>query len=136
MKRFLTRRRLIAAVAVVGVLAVAGLVFADWLTSGSGSGYAKAGANQSLSTIDVSASATTLPNPRRARPGPRRTRVLAVGGEWDRGPQPPEPHLYGGSKASVGARRVVSSTGTYAYRPTMCASATWAAAIVAYKAGG
>ena len=61
-KRFLTRRRLIAAVAVVGVLAVAGLVFADWLTSGSGSGYAKAGANQSLSTIDVSASATTLPN--------------------------------------------------------------------------
>ena len=61
-ERFLTRRRLIAAVAVVGVLAVAGLVFADWLTSGSGSGYAKAGANQSLSTIDVSASATTLPN--------------------------------------------------------------------------
>ena len=40
------------------VLAVVGLVYAAWTTSGSGSGYAKAGSAQALTTIDVSASTT------------------------------------------------------------------------------
>jgi hypothetical protein len=37
--------------------------------------------------------------------------------------------------AGIGARRLVASTGTYTYNPTLGTSGTWAAAIVAYKAG-
>jgi hypothetical protein len=56
MKRVVSRRALIGLTACLAVLAVAGLVFAAWLTSGSGSGYAKAGSSQALSTVDASAS--------------------------------------------------------------------------------
>ena len=40
------------------VLAITGLVYAAWTTSGSGSGYAKAGSSQALSTVDSAASST------------------------------------------------------------------------------
>ena len=36
---------------------------------------------------------------------------------------------------NVGGRRLVTTTGAYSYAPTLSASGTWAAAVVAYKAG-
>jgi hypothetical protein len=39
------------------------------------------------------------------------------------------------NEANVGGHRVVASTGSYAYNPTMSTSSVWAAAVVAYKAG-
>jgi hypothetical protein len=56
MKNVMTRRRFIALTVAVAALGVSGLVFAAWLTSGSGSGYAKAGTSEALSTLDASAS--------------------------------------------------------------------------------
>ncbi|MEA2473332.1 MAG: hypothetical protein QOE06_1247 [Thermoleophilaceae bacterium] len=46
----------LAVVTTVAALAVVGLVYAAWTTTGSGSGYAKAGTAQALTTVDVSAS--------------------------------------------------------------------------------
>jgi hypothetical protein len=57
-KRFLTRRRLIAAGVAMTAPVAAGLVYAAWLTGGSGSGYAGAGTAQTLTTVDASASTT------------------------------------------------------------------------------
>lgn len=56
------RRNIVAAATTLTVLIGAGLVFAAWLTDGSGSGYAKAGQSQDLSTVDVSADAGTVTN--------------------------------------------------------------------------
>lgn len=59
MQRFLSRPRLFGvAIALVAVLATAGLVSAAWLANGTGSGYAKAGTSQALTTVDASASTT------------------------------------------------------------------------------
>jgi hypothetical protein len=55
-------RRLLVAATAIAMLGGVSLVYAAWLTEGSGSGYAKAGEAQDLSTVDVSASVTTLPN--------------------------------------------------------------------------
>ena len=55
------RRRLLTAATAIAMLGGVSLVYAAWLTEGSGSGYAKAGEAQDLSTVDVSASVTTLP---------------------------------------------------------------------------
>lgn len=62
MGTFFKKHRLTTLAITLLVLGVAGLVYAAWLTGGSGSGYAKAGNAQNLSTIDVSADVTTLPN--------------------------------------------------------------------------
>jgi hypothetical protein len=40
-----------------------------------------------------------------------------------------------GPLTNVGGRRLVSTTGAFSYSPTLSASGTWAAALVAYKAG-
>lgn len=56
MSRFIPRRRMLALAATCSALIVTGLVFAAWLTSGSGSATAKAGSSQALSTVDASAS--------------------------------------------------------------------------------
>ena len=56
MSRFLTRRTLVAFFATSSVLILTSLVFAAWLTSGSGSATAKAGSSQAISTLDASAS--------------------------------------------------------------------------------
>ena len=50
------KRRLIGGGITVLVLGVVGLVYAAWITNGSGSGYAQAGSAQALTTVDVSAS--------------------------------------------------------------------------------
>jgi hypothetical protein len=55
-------RRLLVAATAIALLGGVSLVYAAWLTEGSGSGYAKAGEAQDLSTLDVAASVTTLPN--------------------------------------------------------------------------
>jgi hypothetical protein len=52
----LTRGRVIAAIALVTAVVVAGLALAAWLTAGSGAGYGKAGSSQPLSALDASAS--------------------------------------------------------------------------------
>jgi hypothetical protein len=57
-RSFTQSRRIIGFGVPLLVLAVVGLVYAAWTTSGSGSGYAKAGSAQALTTIDVSASTT------------------------------------------------------------------------------
>lgn len=54
----MTRTRTIGFGVALLALALAGLVYAAWTTSGSGSGYAKAGTAQPLTTVDVSASTT------------------------------------------------------------------------------
>jgi hypothetical protein len=56
------RRRLLTAATAIAMCGGVSLVYAAWLTEGSGSGYAKAGEAQDLSTVDVSASVTTLPS--------------------------------------------------------------------------
>jgi hypothetical protein len=56
------RRRLISAAVTLLVLSAVSLVYAAWITNGTGSAYAHAGEAESLSTIDVSSSVTTLPN--------------------------------------------------------------------------
>jgi hypothetical protein len=63
MKQLASRRRLTIVAAVAATLVAAGLVFAAWITSGSGSSYARAGSSQALSTLDASAdtSATLYP---------------------------------------------------------------------------
>lgn len=86
MKRILGGRKRLAFLATVAVLSTAGLVFAAWLTSGSGSGYAKAGTSQALSTVDVSASTTATLYPsstgdvllRVSNPNPFPVRVTGV----------------------------------------------------------
>ena len=50
-----TKKRIVGAGITVIALAVAGLVYAAWTSSGSGSGYAKAQSAQALTTVDVSA---------------------------------------------------------------------------------
>ena len=40
-----------------------------------------------------------------------------------------------GPLTNVGGRRLVTTTGAFSYSPTLSASGTWAAALVAYKAG-
>lgn len=55
-------RRLLTVATAIALLGGGSLVYAAWLTEGSGSGYAKAGEAQDLSTVDVSASVTTLPD--------------------------------------------------------------------------
>jgi hypothetical protein len=50
--------RKLAVLTTMTALAVVGLVYAAWTTTGGGSGYAKAGTAQALSTVDVSASTT------------------------------------------------------------------------------
>ena len=56
MFRFVPHGKLLALVATASALVVAGLVFAAWLTSGSGSATTKAGSSQDLSILDASAS--------------------------------------------------------------------------------
>ena len=56
MSRFLSTRGMLAFVASGSALIVTGLVFAAWITPGSGSATAKAGSAQALSTLDASAS--------------------------------------------------------------------------------
>jgi hypothetical protein len=56
MRRQVSRK--VAVLTTVMALAIVGLVFAAWTTTGTGSGYAKAGTAQALSTVDVSASTT------------------------------------------------------------------------------
>jgi len=56
-----TRRRVILGALTLVALGAASLVYAAWVTNGTGSVYAEAGEAQSLSTIDVSASVTSLP---------------------------------------------------------------------------
>ena len=51
-----TKKRIIGVGVAVISLAVVGLVYAAWTSSGSGSGYAKAQSAQALTTVDVSAS--------------------------------------------------------------------------------
>ncbi len=53
-----SRTRIVGVAITVIALAVAGLVYAAWTSSGSGSGYAKAQSAQALTTVDVSASTT------------------------------------------------------------------------------
>ena len=56
MSRFASRKkRALVVVLVVAVASVSSLVFAAWLSSGSGSAYGKAGTAEVLSTVDVSA---------------------------------------------------------------------------------
>jgi hypothetical protein len=62
MRRLSRKQRLVGGAVTLLVLAVAGLVYAAWTTTGGGSGYAQAGTVQDLSTIDVSANVGTLPN--------------------------------------------------------------------------
>jgi hypothetical protein len=86
MKRIVTRRKAIALGACLAARSVSGLVFAAWLTSGSGSGYAKAGTSQGLSTLDASASTTATLYPgvsgdvtiRVSNPNPFPVRVTSV----------------------------------------------------------
>lgn len=54
-------RRLVGIAVALLMLGIAGLVYAQWVASGSGQGYARAGKATNLSTVDVSAnvSATT-----------------------------------------------------------------------------
>jgi hypothetical protein len=52
------KRRIIGVAITMLVLGVVGLVYAAWVTDGSGAGYAKAGNAQDLTTVDVSASTT------------------------------------------------------------------------------
>jgi hypothetical protein len=49
-------RKLLAFVAASAAVVASGLVFAAWLTTGSGSATAKAGSSQALSVLDASAS--------------------------------------------------------------------------------
>jgi hypothetical protein len=53
------KRRIVPVAIALLVLGAAGLVYAQWIASGSGMGYAKAGKATSLSSIDVSASVST-----------------------------------------------------------------------------
>jgi hypothetical protein len=86
MKPFNLKRKGVALIASLVVLGGAGLVFAAWLTSGSGSGYAKAGTSQALSTVDVSASTTATLYPgvsgdvvvKFSNPNPFQVRVTSV----------------------------------------------------------
>lgn len=83
-----SRNRVIGVGIAVIALALAGLVYAAWTTSGSGSGYAKAQTAQQLTTVDVSATtaATLYPGAngdveiRIANPNPYPVRVTAVTG--------------------------------------------------------
>jgi hypothetical protein len=85
MHKLITRRKVAAAVTLVA-LSAAGMVFAAWLTSGSGSGYAKAGTAQDLTTVGASAStsATLYPGAtgdavvRISNPNPFPVRVTSV----------------------------------------------------------
>jgi hypothetical protein len=56
MKRFYSRRKIVALAVTAVALVTAGLVWAAWLAGGTGSGYAKAGTASALTTVDVSAS--------------------------------------------------------------------------------
>ena len=51
-----TRRTLLALGATGSAFVISAIVFAAWLSSGSGSAYSKAGSSQALSTLDASAS--------------------------------------------------------------------------------
>lgn len=82
------RKRLIGIGVALTALAVAGLVYAAWTTSGSGSGYAQAGTAQQLTTVDVSASTTPTLYPGSngdvlieiSNPNPYPVRVTAITG--------------------------------------------------------
>ena len=86
MSRFMSHRKLLAFVAASASLVIAGLVFAAWLTTGSGSATAKAGSSQALSTVDASASTSATLYPgvsgdvtvRISNPNPFPVRVTSV----------------------------------------------------------
>lgn len=83
----LGKKLIVAAVGVIVVGAV-GMVYAAWVTSGTGSGAAKAGSAQALATVDASAStaATLYPgadgdaNITISNPNPYPVRVTTVSG--------------------------------------------------------
>ena len=61
MRNLLSRHRVITAAIAVLVVGVVGLVYAAWVTSGTGSGYAKSTSAQNLTTTAVTPSATLYP---------------------------------------------------------------------------
>jgi hypothetical protein len=82
------RKRIVGAGVALILLAVVGLVYAAWTSSGTGSGYAKAGTAQALTTVDVSASTTATLYPGSdgdvlieiSNPNPYPVRVTSVTG--------------------------------------------------------
>jgi hypothetical protein len=58
MRNLFKKHRMIGVAMSILVVGVVGLVYAAWITSGSGSGYAKATSAQALTTADVSATTT------------------------------------------------------------------------------
>lgn len=82
------RKRIVGAGIALIVLAVVGLVYAAWTSSGTGSGYAKAGSALALTTVDVSASTTATLYPggdgdvliEISNPNPYPVRVTSVTG--------------------------------------------------------
>jgi hypothetical protein len=86
MIRFLLRRRLLAFVVTASALSATGLVFAAWLTNGTGSATVKAGTASALSTLDASASTSATLYPgvngdvavRISNPNPFPVRVTAI----------------------------------------------------------
>jgi hypothetical protein len=91
MKTPTIRRTLLALAATGSVLIISAIVFAAWLTPGSGSGYAKAGSSQALSTLDASASTSATLYPgvsgdvtvRVSNPNPFAVRVTSVALDGD-----------------------------------------------------
>jgi hypothetical protein len=89
--KFPTRRTLLALGATGSVLIISAIVFAAWLTPGSGSASAKAGSSQALSTLDASAStgATLYPGSdgdvtvKISNPNPFPVRVTSVALDGD-----------------------------------------------------
>jgi hypothetical protein len=61
MRNISSKNRLVTAAVTLLVLGVVGMVYAQWVTTGSGSGYAKAGTAKELSTNNVSADVSTAP---------------------------------------------------------------------------
>ena len=61
MRKFTAKHRLVTAAVAVLVVGVVGLVYAAWVTNGTGSGYAKASTAQSLTTSAVVPTATLYP---------------------------------------------------------------------------
>jgi hypothetical protein len=78
--------RRIAILVAGAALTVTGLVYAAWLSTGSGSGYAKAGSAQALTTVDVSASTSATLYPggsgdvllKLSNPNPYPVRITSV----------------------------------------------------------